>query len=226
MKSFLKKVMYSRFGAHVMAFYLRLIYHTSRVIVDFPAGSGRDGSERPLIYANWHGYNYLFPFYIRNRAPCVALAARHGDGHTIGLAVEMLGLEMVYGSGSHGQTVAEKGGARAFLALLKRLKAGDTVILNADVPKVARVVGDGVLLLARKSGAPIAPNGIATSRRKLLNNWDRTQIYYPFSRLVFVVGEPIHVPDDGSDLDIHRARVAAAIEAAQQRAFDLADGKA
>jgi lysophospholipid acyltransferase (LPLAT)-like uncharacterized protein len=225
-KSLLKKVMYSGFGAVAIVLYLRLVYHTSRVVVVFPDGSGMDGTERPMIYANWHGNNFLFPFYIRGRAPCTALAARHGDGYTIGKAGEMLGLDLVYGSGSQGPAVAEKGGARAFLALLRRLRAGDTVFLTADIPKDARVVGEGVVLLARKSGALIAPNAMATSRRKVLNNWDRAQIFLPFSRLVFVIGTPIHVPDDGSDLTLHRDRLKAAIDAAQDLAFRLADGEA
>lgn len=223
MKKTVKKILHSRFGARLIAAYLGSVHATSRVIVDFPEGHKADGAEAPMIYANWHGQNYLFPFFIRNRAPCTALAARHGDGHTVGMALEILGLPMIYGSGSIGKTVARKGGAAAFLGLLRRLKRGETIVLNADIPKIPRVVGDGVLLLARKSGAPIAPNGIGTSRRMILDNWDRTQMHLPFSRLVYVIGEPIHVPDDGSPLDDHRERLKAAIDAAQERAFALAD---
>lgn len=223
LKKILRFIFHGWFGGFTIATYLRFVNATSRRIVVFPEDSGYTGRESPVIYASWHGQNYLFPFFIRSLAPCTVLAARHGDGHLAGLAMEMMGMSLVSGSGSTGRTVAEKGGARAFLALLRRLKAGENVALNADIPKNSRVVGNGVLLLARKSGAPIAVFGIATSRRKVLKNWDQTQVHLPFSRLVFVIGTHIHVPDDGSPLDTHRARVKAAIDRAQAEAFLIAD---
>ena len=52
--------------------------------------------------------------------------------------------------------------------------------------------------MARLSGAPVVPIAYATSRRILLNSWDRFLLPLPFSRGVFVWGQPIWVPR-GSD---------------------------
>ena len=65
---------------------------------------------------------------------------------------------------------------------LTALKEGYNVAMTADVPKVARVAGLGVVKLAQHSGRPIYPVAMASSRRIELDNWDRSAINLPFSR--------------------------------------------
>ena len=67
--------------------------------------------------------------------------------------------------------------------MLERSEEGYNVALTADVPKVARVAGLGVVKLAQYSGRPIYAVAIATSRRIELDNWDRTAINLPFGRI-------------------------------------------
>jgi lysophospholipid acyltransferase (LPLAT)-like uncharacterized protein len=59
----------------------------------------------------------------------------------------------------------------------------------------------GVLSLAQLSRAPIIPIAYASNRRILLNSWDRFHLALPFSRMVFVFGEPIIVPRDIPDVE-------------------------
>ncbi len=73
------------------------------------------------------------------------------------------------------------------------MSEGYNVALTADVPKVSRVAGAGIIRLARDSGRAIYPVALASSRRKVLDNWDRTTINLPFSRIAGVVGDPIRV---------------------------------
>ena len=75
-----------------------------------------------------------------------------------------------------------KGGVGAFQQMLDALADDYSVALTADVPKIARVAGRGIVMLARESGRPIFPIALATSRRYVLDNWDRTTINLPFSR--------------------------------------------
>ena len=49
--------------------------------------------------------------------------------------------------------------------MLIALEEGYNVALTADVPKVARVCGPGIVKLASMSGRPIYPVAIATSPR-------------------------------------------------------------
>ena len=72
--------------------------------------------------------------------------------------------------------------------MLDALADGYSMALTADVPKVSRVAGLGIVMLARASGRPIYPVAVATSRRIELDNWDRTAINLPFGRGAIVVG--------------------------------------
>jgi lysophospholipid acyltransferase (LPLAT)-like uncharacterized protein len=90
--------------------------------------------------------------------------------------------------------------------MLDALKEGYNVALTADVPKVARIAGLGVVKLAQHSGRPIYPVAIASSRRIELDNWDRSAINLPFGRIAMVAGEPIFVARDADDAALEAAR--------------------
>ena len=98
--------------------------------------------------------------------------------------------------------------------------------MTADVPKVSRVAGLGIVKLAQMSGRPIYPVAIATRRRIVLDNWDRTTINLPFSRGAGVAGAPIHVPEDADDatLELARRAVEEALNAVTARAYEMVDG--
>ena len=93
------------------------------------------------------------------------------------------------------------------------------------MPKVSRVAGLGVIKLAQASGRPIYPGAIASSRRLVLDNWDRTTINLPFSHIAGVAAPPINVPDDADEavLEAHRQLLEERLNAATKRAYDLAD---
>ena len=53
---------------------------------------------------------------------------------------------------------------QAFTGMLRELKSGGSVIVTADVPKISRVAGLGIVTLAKYSQCPILPLAMATSR--------------------------------------------------------------
>jgi len=183
------------------------------------------GDNDPVIYATWHGQNFIFAFRFKNRHFPALLVAQHGDGLMIGNAQRLLGVPLIYGSGTTDKRRKKKGGAVAFLKLLRCLKSGTSITLTADLPKIAREVGEGIVLLARKSGVPIVPVGMASSNRRIANSWDRVLINLPFSRIAYVRGELLSVPDDDTPLADYQSRLHAALEVVNQRALLLADGK-
>src|SRR4029453_13766081 len=132
--------------------------------------------------------------------------SRHRDGEINALAVELLGIDAIRGSGNHGGGFLGKGGVSAFKEMLSALEAGYNVALTADIPKVARVAGLGIVKLASASGRPIYPIAIATRRRLELNNWDRTAINLPFGRGAGVAGELVRVPADADVAALEAAR--------------------
>jgi lysophospholipid acyltransferase (LPLAT)-like uncharacterized protein len=210
-------------GSYLISLWLRLVSLTSRHMYEPADPERRFGTDGPVIYATWHGQNFIFAFRFRKHTHPTLLVAHHGDGRMVGQAMSYLGVNLIFGSGRASRDTPDKGGARAFLQMLRAIKAGKSVTLTADMPKIAREVGPGIVLLARKSGVPIIPVAMTTSRRKIARTWDRMQFNLPFSRMVFVQGAPIKVPDDDSPLDTYQQALAASLEAAQSRAFKLAD---
>ncbi len=83
------------------------------------------------------------------------LVSRHRDGEINAIAAERLGIGTIRGSGNHGSGFVHKGGVAAFQAMLDALNEGYSVALSADVPKVSRVAGLGIIKLAQMSGRPI-----------------------------------------------------------------------
>ena len=174
------------------AWYLRFVWFTSRPVVEPGAMTIYEMAEMPVIIATWHGQHFLMPFIKdakRHRAK--VLISRHRDGEINARAAEKLGIGTIRGSGAHNGEFHRKGGAAAFNEMLEALKDGYNVAMTADVPKVARVAGLGMVKLAQHSGRPIYPVAMASSRRIELDNWDRTAINLPFSRIGIVAGGPI-----------------------------------
>jgi lysophospholipid acyltransferase (LPLAT)-like uncharacterized protein len=67
---------------------------------------------------------------------------------------------------------------------------------------------------------------IATSRRLVLDNWDKTTINLPLGRSGRVTGSPIHVPAnaDAATLELARKAVEDSLNAVTARAYELAGG--
>jgi lysophospholipid acyltransferase (LPLAT)-like uncharacterized protein len=210
----------------VAAEYLRFVWNTSRTVLEPADIYERIVPQMPVIIAMWHGQHFMVPF-IRRDHPAKVLVSRHRDGEINAIAAARLGVGTIRGSGDTGGRFDLKGGVGAFQGMLATLEEGCSVALTADVPKVARVAGIGIVKLAQLSGRPILPVAVATSRRKVLNNWDRTAINLPFSRLAMVAGDPITVPSDpdGATLEASRQAIEARLNRVSARALELADGR-
>jgi lysophospholipid acyltransferase (LPLAT)-like uncharacterized protein len=204
--------------------YLRLVWTTSRFAMEPADPYQLYDREQPIILAMWHGQHFLMPFFRRGYRFKV-LISRHSDGEINAIAAERLGVGAIRGSGDHGSRFHVKGGVSAFRSMTELLADGWNMALTADVPKVSRVAGLGIIKLASKSGRPIIPIALATSRRITLNSWDRSEVNLPFSRGAMVVGEPIHLAAGADAQALERARGAleTALNAATERAHALAD---
>lgn len=211
-------------GGWVLATYLRLVRITNRKLVEPADVYERLATELPIIIAMWHGQHYMVPFLRRDHKVKV-LISRHRDGELNAIAAELLGLTPIRGSGDHERRYDRKGGVAAFKAMHDALATGYSVALTADVPKVARVAGAGIVTLARFSGRPIYPVAVASSRRMVLGNWDRSAVNLPFGRLAMVVGDPIRVAQDADAVaqEIARQAVEAGLNAATARAYEIVD---
>jgi lysophospholipid acyltransferase (LPLAT)-like uncharacterized protein len=226
--SLLKRLVGSRafqkIAGIMAAEYLRLVWRTTRFVYEPEDMYTHAETLMPVIIGMWHGQHFLASF-LRHHHPGKVLISRHRDGEINAIAVERLGIGTIRGSGDHGTEFQRKGGMTAFRSMLQTLTEGSSVATTADVPKVARIAGRGVVMLARESGRPILPFAIATSRFKRLNNWDRSVIHLPFGRGVGVLSDPIYVPADADDAMVEacRVRLESDLKAATKRAYAAVD---
>jgi lysophospholipid acyltransferase (LPLAT)-like uncharacterized protein len=205
--------------------YLRLVWKTNSFTIEPADFYERLPPELPIIVAMWHGQHFMSLFLRRPEHKCKTLISRHRDGEFNAIAVERLGIPAIRGSGDHERRFDRKGGVGAFKSMLDALADGWSLALTADVPKVSRVAGTGIVTLARFSGRPIYPMAAATSRRIQFDNWDRSEFNLPFGRFAIVMGAPIRVAADADEVALEAARqaVEASLNAATMRVHDLVD---
>lgn len=211
-----------------LAGYLRLVWRTGRFAFDPPNLYDYADANLPVIFAMWHGQHFLTPFVRKPHYDATVLISRSADGEMNAIAAEKLGIKTIRGSGDHRGQFARKGGVGAYFQMVEALEAGVTVAVTADVPKIARKAGLGIVMLAKQSGRPILPIAVATARRIDLKSWDRASVNLPFSKGAVVAGHPIWVPADADAavLETYRQKVEEAMDRATARAYDIAEGRA
>jgi lysophospholipid acyltransferase (LPLAT)-like uncharacterized protein len=184
------------------ALYIRLVRWTGRWRIegeDIPESFCKAG--KPFILSFWHGRLMMMPYCWREAALTNVLTSSHRDGRLISRTVKHFNIDSVEGSTS-------KGGAQATRRLIKLLREGDIVGITPDGPRGPRMrVSEGIVALARLSGAPILPATYSASRRRIMGSWDRFVLALPFSRGVFLWGDPIEVPRDADAALLEAKRI-------------------
>ncbi len=215
------------FVAWLAARYLGLVNATTRFTHEPVDYAQQLDGHSPAIFAMWHGQHFLVPFFRRPQDAIDVLISRHGDGEMNALAIQHLGLGLIRGSGDHKRQGHKKGGMVAFRAMMRALEIHHSLALTADVPKISRKCGIGIIKLAAASGRPIVPIAVTTHARKQLKSWDKATINLPFSRGAFVMGTPVYIDSNASDeqLEAHRVAVEATLNEINNRALKIADGQ-
>ncbi len=163
---------------------------TFRLRVDDPNGILTGAWDRPAIYVFWHNRLLCLPalFPRRIRKQVAILISRSRDGNYISSFAEEFQLLTIRGSTS-------KGGRQALLQLMDYLKSGKSIGITPDGPRGPRyAMQDGAVWLAAKTGVPIFPVSLNTTRHLSLKGWDRTQIPWPFTTAELIISDPINIP--------------------------------
>ncbi len=224
-KSIIRYPLFQRLAGGAAYAWLRLVQATTRFIVE-PRDPAALKDDAPVIVASWHGQQIMLPFARPPQAPMSALISRSGDGDIIANVLARFGVGSIRGSGGSGAKIFKRGGVPAFREMLDLLDDGVNVALTADVPKVARVCGKGIVTLAKLSGRPIYPFVVVCGRRLDFNTWDRTSMGLPFGRGAIVYGAPIRVAGDADPaaLELARQSVEQGLDEVTRRAYELVGG--
>ncbi len=147
----------------------------------------REGN--PSIFAFWHGRLLMMaPGYRGKRL--ATLISLHQDGELISKTISYFGHRSIRGSST-------RGGFSAMREMVRTFEEGYDIAITPDGPRGPRYrVQNGIIELARQTGMAIIPVAFNASRKKVFQSWDRFLLPLPFSRSVFVFGEPVHVPRD------------------------------
>jgi lysophospholipid acyltransferase (LPLAT)-like uncharacterized protein len=114
------------------------------------------------------------------------------DGDMQTRIFQRFGYQVIRGS-------SKRGGVQALIEAIRVLKKGDSMCITPDGPRgPTGIVQDGVVMMAQKSGCALVPVATYAKPAWFAPTWDRYMAPLPFSRAVFLVGEPLYVPADAS----------------------------
>ena len=173
-------------------------------------------TRRRNIYLFWHEV-MLFPLVTHCGPDFSILVSRHRDGELITQVMRMFQGKTVRGSTSRG--------AVAGLLGMMRNQPSKHLGITPDGPRgPRRVVQDGAVYLASRTGMPLVPTGYAFDGCRRAGSWDKMALPRPFRRAVCVVGSPVIVPGDldRDGIEDYRERMQEEMDRVQARAEQLA----
>jgi lysophospholipid acyltransferase (LPLAT)-like uncharacterized protein len=152
----------------------------------------------PAIGAFWHGRLFMMPVVYKGKTLSF-LVSPHRDGQVVGKALDRFGFRPILGS-------SRRKGFSGFKQMVKA--QGSDIAIVPDGPRGPRhQVQIGVIELARLTGRAIVPLTFSASKRKIFDTWDHFLLPYPFSKGVFIWGEPIEVDQNGNRAHLEEKRI-------------------
>jgi len=145
--------------------------------------------KKPVIFLVWHGRIFIVPYFFRRRG-IMPLISPSEDGEIAAQVMARWGYKILRGSSSHLII-------KAWNQMKQELIQGGELIIVPDGPRGPnRKLKTGCIKLAQETGAYLVPFAFSASRKKFLKSWDSFLIFYPFSRIVAVYGQPYSINSD------------------------------
>jgi len=166
------------------------------------------------IFAFWHEHLMLM-LHSKFQYPITVLSSASRDGDIAVAAYRTYGVDTVRGSST-------RGAQSAMRAVIRRARDGSNLAFTPDGPKgPPHVVKEGVVFAAQMTQLPIVPVAFGAARYKRLRSWDRMIVPKPFTRAVFLYGDPIKVARDADAEAASRALESTLNELAQRVDHDF-----
>jgi lysophospholipid acyltransferase (LPLAT)-like uncharacterized protein len=144
-------------------------------------------NHKNVIFAFWHGRQFLLILTHRFRN-ILTMTSLSLDGSLQTAIVSKLGYRLVRGS------AGKRGAVEGTLNMIGKIKEGYDAAFTVDGPTGPGFeIKPGILYVARKTNCPIIPVSCSAKRKKILNNWDKYLVPFPFNHGVIIYGEPITV---------------------------------
>ncbi len=164
---------------------------------------------RRSIFLFWHE-GLLLPTHTHVAHGFSSLVSKHRDGELIAQVIRML-----RGHTSRGSTT--RGGAAGLRQMIRQGQSLHLAITPDGPRGPRRVVQDGAVYLASRTGMALVPTGCAFAQCWRMPSWDSFALPKPGSRAAMVFGAPIEIPEDldAGGIEEYRLKVQAAMHAAQ-----------
>ncbi len=177
---------YFSFGA------LTLLCKSLRVVkVNYSVIEELKQEKKNFVLAFWHG-TMLLPWYLHAAPDMAALTSKSKDGDLLAKLLKKWKYKVVRGSSSSGGNVA-------LGMMVDFAKNNFSIAITPDGPRGPRhIFKAGAVIAAKRCGVPVVLAGVGYKNKKVLNNWDRFEIPYFFSRAKIVYSEPVYVQPDSN----------------------------
>jgi len=198
----------------VLGWILRGLFLTQRLTI-VPLKAGVNPHERDLteryLFCGWHE-QLLFGGFAGRSYHLSAMVSQHRDGALVAGSFSAMGMTIVRGSSS-------RGGTRALRQAIDVTRTRHLAITPDGPRGPRRVLKEGVVYLASRTGLPVVPVACASNHTFLIRgSWTDMVVPLPFGRSWMLYGEPISVPPK-----IRRDELADYTRQVQQAVEDLND---
>ncbi len=199
--------------AWIIATYLKFCYATTRWTY-YGQEEMAETWTKSAIAAFWHErvqvghavWPKTYPV-----SPTAILSSNSKSGNISVMINAHFGSHAIRGSSAKkSDPKVNKGGAAAFLEMMRWLKKGGHIAVTPDGPRgPARIMTEGTLKLAQAGGVPLIFFTAAMKNQTRLKSWDRQIVPFPFNRGVVMWRSFGHIPKDLDEAGFEAMRKAA-----------------
>ena len=197
-KKFFKFTLSQKILAFIGYLYILVVCYTSKIQIQNSRLPKKMWIEKkPFILAFWHSQLMMIGHVWKSKAVLNMLASSHSDGRFGAYIAGHFNLKNV--------SIMSKNKSPSLRKVFKILDEGNYIGITPDGPRGPnRKVSEGIIKIAVHSQVPIIPIGFASNKNMKLKSWDSFLITYPFSKCIFVWGEPIVIPSSAKDDNLEK----------------------
>ena len=196
-----KKLLKNFFVQNILGFltflYIRTVKFTSSIQFENESIPKKFwNNDKPFILAFWHSQLMMIGFSWKKNKNVNILASGHSDGRFGAIVGKYFNLNNIQTS--------KKNKSRFLKTIFKLLKDNNYIGITPDGPRGPKeIVSEGIIKIAKTSKIPIIPIGFWSSKNFKLKSWDSFLITLPFSKCSFVWNEPLEIPYNVEENQIH-----------------------
>lgn len=189
-----------------------------RIIKIFAPGAQKlleeNGDRKPFIWSIYHG-RMVGALGLKPRSRMTILVSQSRDGEMIARGAKGMGFSIARGS-------SKQGAVRGALELVEAVKQGQDLAFMVDGPRGPKFqIKPGIIRMAEMLDIPIMPFVCSARSTWWMPSWDSFMAPWWSTPIVYIFGEPLHVPKGCSDEE--QERLLAELQARMEHCRKAAD---